>query len=202
MKIRAYEKYLNVVWCFVALWMAYYTFLEVLVVAEMETLIWFSLHSITALLFLIRSKPIQYSSSIVAYFVSLASVHYYLLYDVTISGEWLLGVIGKVLTGVGGMMGIASTISLGKCFGILPIYRGVQTRAMYQFVRHPIYLSYLILDMGILVAHFSFANFLIFLIAVLLFILRIRYEEEVLQTSGKYGEYKRKVKYRLIPRLY
>ncbi|MBF0286516.1 MAG: hypothetical protein HQM14_01745 [SAR324 cluster bacterium] len=202
MASRDYEKYLNVVWCFIALWMAYHTFLQIWVMAEMEPFVWFFLHGLTAVLFLVRKKPIHYSSSVMGYCVSLASVHYYFLYDFTVSVPSFWGFFGKGVTGIGGLLCIASTLSLGRCFGILPIYRGVETRAMYQFIRHPIYLSYLVLDAGILMTYFTFANFLIFLIAVLLFIVRIRYEEDVLQLSDAYWDYKRKVKYKLIPGVY
>ncbi|MBF0277853.1 MAG: hypothetical protein HQM13_08685 [SAR324 cluster bacterium] len=187
-------------WAVVALSMAFGTFAEFIVTPDLSLILWFLLHCIAALLFLIRNPPVQYSSSKIAYFVALASVNYYLLYDPHPASE-MVG-LGQFLIVLGGLMGIASTLSLGKCFGILPVCRGVRTSAAYRLIRHPIYASYIVLDSGIIVAHPSLGNFIIFSIAVLLFVLRIRYEEEVLLHSTEYADYKKHVKYKLIPHLY
>ena len=199
-RIRDYEKYLNVLWALIALSLAYETFREILLIPELSLIVWFLLHCIAALLFFIRSKPIRYSSSILAYCVALASVNYYLLYTPLPAPG--LPLIGKTLTFLGGMMGIVSTLSLGKCFGILPVYRGVQTSAAYRFVRHPIYASYILLDSGIVITYPSWENFLVFCMAILLFVLRIRYEEDVLQQADAYLAYQQKVKFKLIPLVY
>ena len=53
---------------------------------------------------------------------------------------------------IGGIMCFVSTLSLGRNFGILPINRGVKTKAAYRFIRHPIYLSSIVLDAGIIMA--------------------------------------------------
>jgi len=184
----------------IALAMAYGTFHEILLTPDLNLIPWLFLHCIAALLFLIRNRPIHYSSSKMSYLVALASVNYYLLYTpLTPSGlPWF----GQTLIFLGGIFGMASTLSLGKCFGILPIYRGVRTTAAYRLIRHPIYASYIILDSGIIIAYPSLENFIIFCIAVLLFILRIRYEEQVLQNSADYLEYQKNVKFKLIPWLY
>jgi protein-S-isoprenylcysteine O-methyltransferase Ste14 len=110
--------------------------------------------------------------------------------------------VGEIVTIIGAVMCLISTISLGKYFGVLPIYRGVQKGWAYRFIRHPIYLSYIVLDAGILLSYGSFRNSLIFLIGVLLFVLRIRYEEKILVSSEDYLQYKKKVKYKLIPKIY
>lgn len=200
--IHYWEKYLNVLWFIITVWFAYATLQEVISNKHIHLLAWFFLHCIVAILFLIRKDAIKYSSSPIAYIVAIASVNYYLLYDLTIYENPVFFPIGVGVTVVGEVMCVASTLSLGRCFAILPAYRGIKTTAAYRFVRHPIYLSYIVLDIGILISYLSVDNLIIFVVSILLFILRIGYEEKVLQYSETYLEYKQKVKYKLIPLVY
>lgn len=198
----AYEKPLSYVWATAALLLAYWTWKDYLITPSLDSLLWIGLHCLAALLFFIRVKPIDYSSSMLAYGIALLSVNYYLLYDLSISADSVIATIGKGVTFLGGSLSLIATVSLGKFFGVLPVYRGVQTRWAYRFVRHPIYASYVVLDMGILLIHPSFGNGIIFLVAILLYVLRIRYEEAVLQQSAEYRTYQAQVKFRLIPFLF
>ena len=200
-KIMADEKIWNVVWAGAALFLAYHTFGEILFEPEANLYIWLALHLLAACLFLIRNKPIQASSSWLGYGVALASVNYYLLYDLTPSAVGF-SALGKPLMWLGGVLCLVATFSLGRCFGVLPIYRGIQTTWAYQVVRHPIYASYLVLDVGIVIVYPKWENILIFCVGGLLFVLRIRFEEEVLGHSQAYLHYKTQVRFKLIPKLY
>lgn len=200
-KMMAYEKPLNVLWAVIALFLAQGTLEEMLLQPDANLFIWFFLHLLAATFFLIRKKPLRASSSTSAYLVALASVNYYLLYDLT-PDHAEYATIGHALILLGGALCFFSTLSLGRCFGVLPVYRGIQTAWAYRVVRHPIYTSYLLLDIGILLVYPMLDNFLIFCIACLLFILRIRYEEEVLSSAKDYLQYKTKVRFKLLPKLY
>ena len=202
MYIKKYEKYLNILWSAIALWMAFSVFQEVLFAHEFDLLVWFFIHVMVAVLFLIRSSPIYYSSSITGYLIAIASLNYYLLFDFNTINDSFSYSFGKVVMLIGGIMCFVSTLSLGRNFGILPINRGVKTKAAYRFVRHPIYLSYIVLDTGIIITFPSINNCVVFLAGILLYILRIRYEEEVMERSKEYQEYKKKMKYKLIPFVY
>lgn len=71
---------------------------------------------------------------------------------------------------------------------------------LYGFVRHPMYLSTLLLFLSIPLILGSIFSFLIFLIYPAIIVKRIINEEEVLERGLKgYESYKRRVKYRLIP---
>ena len=48
---------------------------------------------------------------------------------------------------------IAGKLSLGRSFGLIPANRGVVSTGVYRFVRHPIYLGYLITHVGFVVAN-------------------------------------------------
>lgn len=71
---------------------------------------------------------------------------------------------------------------------------------MYSIVRHPMYIVTIFLFLSMPLVLGSPISFLIFLIYPFLIIKRIKNEEEVLEKELKgYSEYKKKVKYRLIP---
>lgn len=74
---------------------------------------------------------------------------------------------------------------------------------LYSIVRHPMYLSTLLLFLSMPLVLGSLLSFIVFLIYPLIIIKRIKYEEEFLENNLKgYKEYKKKVKYKLIPYIY
>ena len=71
---------------------------------------------------------------------------------------------------------------------------------LYGIVRHPMYLATIFLYLSIPLILGSIYSFIIFLPFILLIIKRIKNEEKVLEEGLEgYSEYKKKVKYRLIP---
>jgi len=81
--------------------------------------------------------------------------------------------------------------------------QGVIKKGVFSFVRHPIYLSEIILYLGLLVLHISLATVPIWIIAVLFLHYISRYEEKLLLTKfGKeYEQYMQEVPM-WFPRLY
>ena len=71
---------------------------------------------------------------------------------------------------------------------------------LYGIVRHPMYLATIVLFLSMPLILGSLYSFFIFLIYPIIISFRIKNEEEVLEKDLKgYKEYKKKVKYRLIP---
>lgn len=71
---------------------------------------------------------------------------------------------------------------------------------LYGIVRHPMYTATLLLFLSMPLVLGSLISFFVFLLYPILIILRIIYEEKLLEKELKgYTEYKKKVKYRLIP---
>ncbi len=71
---------------------------------------------------------------------------------------------------------------------------------LYGFVRHPMYAVTLVLFLSIPLILGSLISFIIFLMYPFIIVKRIKNEEKVLERDLKgYKEYKKKVKYRLIP---
>lgn len=74
------------------------------------------------------------------------------------------------------------------------------TTGLYSIVRHPMYTTTIFLFLSMPLILNSLISFIIFLIYPFIIIARLNNEEEVLEKELKgYKEYKRKVKYKLIP---
>lgn len=71
---------------------------------------------------------------------------------------------------------------------------------LYSIVRHPMYSATLFLFLSIPLVLGSVYAFIVFLLYPVIIVIRIKYEEEFLEKElSGYIEYKKKVKYRLIP---
>ena len=71
---------------------------------------------------------------------------------------------------------------------------------LYGIVRHPMYTATIFLFLSMPLVLGSLISFFVFLIYPVLIVFRIIYEEKVLEKElTGYIEYKKKVKYRLIP---
>ena len=76
----------------------------------------------------------------------------------------------------------------------------VVDKGLYSIVRHPMYIITIILFLTIPLILNSIISFIIFLIYPIIIIKRVNNEEKVLERDLiGYNEYKKKVKYRLIP---
>lgn len=74
---------------------------------------------------------------------------------------------------------------------------------LYSIVRHPMYMATLILFLSMPLVLGSIISFFVFLIYPFIIIKRLKNEEEFLEKElDGYSEYKKKVKYRLIPFIY
>ena len=86
--------------------------------------------------------------------------------------------------------------SLGRSFGIVPADRGLVQHGPYRFVRHPIYAFEALFLLGYLAAVPTWRSAVIILAASALQLLRILREERIIQG---YGEYQRRVRWRILP---
>ncbi len=107
-------------------------------------------------------------------------------------GVW----VGNVLQAVALGFLLAATLSLGRSFGIAPADRGLRTEGMYRFVRHPLYASETLFYIGYLLANLSWTNVFGLVGAVVVFIMRIRWEEQLIEG---YSAYAQQVRWRLVP---
>lgn len=96
---------------------------------------------------------------------------------------FLLGVIGAAVTTWG-------ALRLGRSFGVLVVVRKVVLDGPYRWVRHPMYLGYICLFAGLVLANFSGAYFILVPIHTFLLLYRARLEEaQLAKYSADYREY-------------
>jgi protein-S-isoprenylcysteine O-methyltransferase Ste14 len=100
---------------------------------------------------------------------------------------------------IGLVICVASFFALGRSFGFAAADRGLVQRGPYSFVRHPIYCAYFFLQVGYLLQSLSVANALIVTFICSCNIGRALVEERLLVTSGRYDEYRLRVRWRLVP---
>jgi len=109
---------------------------------------------------------------------------------------------GLVLVTVAALLSFASLLSLGRSFGIRPAVRRLVTRGPYHFVRHPMYLSYFLADVGYNLQEWSIGTVLLVLIGWMSLIYRIHAEEHALSKDPEWTLYAANVPDRLLPGLW
>jgi protein-S-isoprenylcysteine O-methyltransferase Ste14 len=94
---------------------------------------------------------------------------------------------------------IAGKLTLGRSFGLMPANRGVVSSGIYQIVRHPIYLGYLITHVAFLVATPSAWNIAALFAADAALLARAVCEEQTLARDERYRAYQETVRWRVCP---
>ena len=102
----------------------------------------------------------------------------------------------------GSMLHIGAKLSLRRSFGILPANRGIKSGGMYRFVRHPMYLGYLLVYLSLVLAGPTAWNTALLIASCVLFAVRISFEERLLVQSPDYREFCLATPYKLIPGIY
>ena len=97
---------------------------------------------------------------------------------------------------------IAGKVTLGRSFALLPANRGIVSSGVYGFVRHPIYLGYLITHVAFLAANPSLWNVVALLAADTALLARAACEEKTLALDPQYREYQTRVRWRVAPGLF
>jgi protein-S-isoprenylcysteine O-methyltransferase Ste14 len=103
---------------------------------------------------------------------------------------------------IGLLMIIAGKLSLGYSFGFLPAHRGLVQGGLYRFVRHPIYVGYLLTHGPFLLSHPTIWNAVVIAVGDAALIARACYEEQTLARDPAYGRYCQRVRWRLVPGVY
>jgi protein-S-isoprenylcysteine O-methyltransferase Ste14 len=103
------------------------------------------------------------------------------------------------LTATGLMIVVLGKLSLGRSFGLAPANRGIVQSGLYRFLRHPIYLGYLLTHVGFVVANPISWNLLLLGAADVALMLRACREERTLAQDPAYREYMQHVRWRVVP---
>ena len=120
----------------------------------------------------------------------------------TVASVGILASCGVILELFGVVLSQLGRLYLGRSFGLLPANRGVVTTGPFRLMRHPIYLGWLILTVGYVMAYPSLLNALAVICTLPFMMWRIDLEEELLCEDPSYRAYAERVRYRLIPWLF
>jgi len=107
-----------------------------------------------------------------------------------------------LLSGIGLILVVMGKVSLGRSFGLTPANRGVVSTGVYRFVRHPIYMGYLLTHVGFAIANPIGWNFFILTAADVTLMLRAIREEQTLALDPAYSGYMQRVRWRIAPGLF
>lgn len=106
---------------------------------------------------------------------------------------------GRVLVVVAACLSFASLLTLGRRFGVRPALRALVQSGPYRFLRHPIYLAYVLADIGYNLVGWNGGTVLMVLAGWAALVYRIRAEERVLAGDPGWAAYAARVRYRLLP---
>lgn len=153
--------------------------------------------SITVVMYLTRKMPIKVSLSPFDWAVAVLGTFAPLLFiprayalEPTISLVLLMG---------GTCIQILGLLSLRRSFGIVAAVREVKTSGLYRYVRHPIYLGYLLIDTGYVLGNTTPWNLTVLGLMISATGLRIIREEQILCSDSSYKEYCTRVRWRIVP---
>jgi protein-S-isoprenylcysteine O-methyltransferase Ste14 len=109
---------------------------------------------------------------------------------------------GLVLVTLAACLSFASLLCLGRRFGVRPALRDLTTRGPYRLVRHPMYLAYVLADVGYNLQEWNVGTALLVAVGWIALLYRIRAEERMLARHAGWPAYAATVRHRLLPGLW
>jgi protein-S-isoprenylcysteine O-methyltransferase Ste14 len=164
---------------------------------------WILYNATIAILFLVRSRPSVVSMNPIHWLVALVTSFsglFYLRIEPLVPGSWHTAMEGLLWFGL--FLNFMTLLVLGRNYDFLPALRGVQTKWIYQIVRHPMYATSILICLAYCLQNMSGLNFLVLGIMVVLYGRRASYEEAILLTDSRYQAYAQRVRYRFVPGIY
>ena len=169
---------------------------------EIQDWIYVSQHLLVFAIALTRGAPRAQDhspASSAAVFVSYAYPYAQVAFVRWVPTEELWPGVGLALVIVAAVLSLASLLALGRSFGIRPALRRLATKGPYRLVRHPMYLSYAIADVGYNLEGWNWGTAVLVLAGWVALIFRIHAEERVLGRDADWERYAASVRYRLLP---
>jgi len=109
---------------------------------------------------------------------------------------------GLTLVTLAAGLSLVSLVTMGRRFGVRPALRDLVTRGPYRFVRHPMYFSYILGDIGYNLQEWNSVTLLLVLVGWSSLVYRIHAEERVLSKHAEWPAYAALVRCRLLPGLW
>jgi protein-S-isoprenylcysteine O-methyltransferase Ste14 len=159
-------------------------------------------HVMVLVIALTRRPPVVQDHSLgvsAAVAVSYAYPYAQVIYLQRIPGWPLWPDGGIVLIISSALLSIVSLWTLGQRFGIRPALRGLTVHGTYRVVRHPMYLSYLLGDIGYNLQECNLGTAALVITGWISIVYRIESEERVMAHHPDWAAYTQAVRYRLLP---
>jgi len=187
------------------LFWGYFTFIHTRTLLkgfDLTELLWLAYNVTISLLFLIRVRPSVVSMNIIHWATALITSFSGFFFMEGANSKPILLLTSEVLIVFAILLGIVTAIILERSYDFLPALRHVKTRYVYQIVRHPMYVSSIIIKLGYALKNASMYNSVLSVVIIVLYDRRARFEEDIMSHDDSYVEYMKKVKYRFIPGIY
>lgn len=170
---------------------------------DFTELLWLIYNVTISLLFLIRVRPSVVSMNPIHWAVALITSFsgFFFLRENANSNTALLFTANAIVV-FAILLGIVTAFILGRSYDFLPALRRVRTQYVYQIIRHPMYLSSIIIKLGYVLKNPSLYNVLLVAVVILLYDKRAKYEEDTMSHDNAYVDYMHRVRYRFIPGVY
>lgn len=166
-------------------------------------LLWLIYNAIVSLLFMIRVRPSVVSMNLLHWTVALiTSFSGFLFTRESLNSNSMLLFTADAFIIFAIILGIVAAIILGRSYDFLPALRRVRTKYVYQIVRHPMYLSSIIIKLGYVLKNLSVYNALLLIVVTIFYDKRAKYEEDIMSNDNAYVNYLQRVKHRFIPGIY
>jgi protein-S-isoprenylcysteine O-methyltransferase Ste14 len=131
--------------------------------------------------------------------VSCAYPYAQVIYLDRVPGDAGWPAAGLVLVTLSACLSFASLLSIGRLFGLRPALRGLATGGPYSFVRHPMYLAYVVSDIGYNLQEWNIGTALMVMMGWASLLYRIHAEERILSQDSGWRTYISSVRCRLVP---
>ncbi len=187
------------------LFWGYFTFIHTRTLLkgfDLTELLWLAYNVTISLLFLIRVRPSVVSMNPFHWAVALITSFSGFFFRQGANSRPILLFWAEVLIVFAILLGIVTAIILDRSYDFLPALRHVKTKCVYQIVRHPMYVSSIIIKLGYVLKNASMYNSVLLFVIIVLYDRRARFEEDIMSHDDSYVEYMKKVKYRFIPGIY
>jgi protein-S-isoprenylcysteine O-methyltransferase Ste14 len=164
--------------------------------------IYISQHLLILAIAFTRGRPVAQDHSLsaaAAVVVSYAYPYAQIAVLERMPGEVASPTGGLVLVTVGAILSLASLLALRRSFGVRPALRNLVTSGPYRIVRHPMYLSYVIGDIGYTLQEWNVGTVLLVLVGWVSLVYRMNAEERVLSHDPGWDAYVALVPHRLLP---